>query len=197
MNGNALTHDDMIDTGIHLSRILKATPLEGRKVRVAFDNGLEKIVDLAPALNSFRIYIPLREDDVLFRSLRISEYGDAIEWNDELDFSAMWLERLPDISFSNEDFRQTMDKLGITLDGMATALEISRRQVASYRKDKPIPRHIAYAARYLVEHQEQSPLSLHQWHFSNHRRGATVAISHPLWHHWHDGLPLQFLNNRW
>jgi len=41
----------------------------------------------------------------------------------------------------------------MSLDGMAIALDISRRQVASYRKDKPIPRHIALAARYLVEHQ--------------------------------------------
>jgi hypothetical protein len=35
---------------------------------------------------------------------------------------------------------------------MAAALEISRRLVADYRKDKPIPRHIALATRYLIEH---------------------------------------------
>jgi len=153
MNGNILTKNEVIGTAIDLPRLLEAKPLDGRKIYVAFNNGQEKVVDLAPALSSFRIYIPLRDDDLLFRSFRVSEYGNAIEWNDDLDFSAMWLERLPDISFSNEDFRQTMDRLGMSLDGMATALEISRRQVASYRKDKPIPRHIAYAARYLAEHQ--------------------------------------------
>jgi len=152
MNGTILTENEIIGTGIDLPRLLEAKPLDGRKIYVAFDNGQEKIVDLSPALNSFRIYIPLRDNDKLFRSFYISEYGNAIEWNDELDFSAMWLERLPDISFSNADFRQTMDRLGMSLDGMATALEISRRQVASYRKDKPIPRHIALATRYLVEH---------------------------------------------
>jgi len=157
MSGNALIQNDIIKVGRRLPRIRKALPLEERKVYLAFDNGLEKIVDLAPALQSRRFYIPLRENDTLFRSFRVSEYGDAIEWNDDLDFSAEWLERLPDISFSNADFRQNMDRLNMSLDGMATALEISRRQVASYRKDKPIPRHIAYAARYLVEHQGLPP----------------------------------------
>ncbi|GAC1045900.1 hypothetical protein [Rhizobium sp. No.120] len=33
------------------------------------------------------------------------------------------------------------------------ALDISRRLVADYRKDKPIPRHIAFATRYLVDQQ--------------------------------------------
>jgi len=153
MNGTALIQDDIIRVGRQLPRIREAVPLEERKVRVVFDNGLEKIVDLAPALQSRRFYIPLRDDDALFRSFHVSEYGDAIEWNEGLDFSADWLEKLPDVSFTNTDFCQIMDRLNMSLDGMAIALDISRRQVASYRKDKPIPRHIAYAARYLVEHQ--------------------------------------------
>jgi len=46
-----------------------------------------------------------------------------------------------------------MDELGNSLDGMAAALQISRRLVADYRKDKPIPRHIAFATRYMLEHR--------------------------------------------
>jgi len=153
MNGTVLIENDMIKVGKPLPRIVRAVALEGRKIRVSFNNGQEKTVDLAPALNSYRIYIPLRDDDALFCSFHISEYGDAIEWSDELDFSAMWLERLPDISFSNADFKQAMEKLHMSLDGMADALQVSRRLIADYRKDKPIPRHIALATRYLVEHQ--------------------------------------------
>lgn len=44
-----------------------------------------------------------------------------------------------------------MDDLGMTLDEMAAALEISRRQVADGRKAKRIPGNVAYATRYLVE----------------------------------------------
>ena len=39
---------------------------------------------------------------------------------------------------------------------LASTLEISRRLVADYRKAKPIPRHIALATRYLVEHAPAS-----------------------------------------
>lgn len=152
-NGTVSTpDDDIISVGKPLPRLVSVVPVGGRMVRVRFDNGSEKTVDLAPALGSRRFYIPLRDNDALFRSFRISEYGDAIEWSDDLDFSALWLEALPAVEFSNADFRNAMDELGMTLDGMAAALEISRRLVADYRKDKPIPRHIGLATRYLVEH---------------------------------------------
>ncbi|MEH0293437.1 hypothetical protein V6R98_14635 [Agrobacterium sp. CCNWLW71] len=39
----------------------------------------------------------------------------------------------------------------MTLDEMAAALEISRRQAADGRNAKPIPGNVAYATRYLVE----------------------------------------------
>ncbi|MGR9231896.1 hypothetical protein ACU8NU_10060 [Rhizobium leguminosarum] len=68
-----------------------------------------------------------------------------------IDFSALWLSKLPSVEFDNESFRDAMDALGMTLEGMAAALDISKRQVADYRKAKPIPRNVAYATRYLVE----------------------------------------------
>lgn len=153
MNGTAsINDDDITSVGDPLPRIAEATPLDERKVRVTFDNGVTKVVDLAPALTSRRVYIPLRNDDALFQTLRVSEYRNAIEWDGGLDFSAIWLDMLPALDFDNEDFRAAMDDLRLSLDGMAAQLEISRRMVASYRKDKPIPRHIALATRYLVEH---------------------------------------------
>jgi hypothetical protein len=156
MNGNASTSDDLITVGAALPRIAEAVPLDHRKVRITWRSGISKTVDLAPALESRRLYIPLRRDDALFRTLRVSDYGDAIEWDGDLDFSAVWLDRLPSAIFDNQDFRVAMDQLGMTLDGMAAALDVSRRLVAGYRKDKAIPKYIALAARYLVEHQGKS-----------------------------------------
>lgn len=141
--------DDIIQIGEPLPRIAEALPLEGRKVRITWTTGETVTVDLAPILHSRRIYIPLRQGDALFRSLKVSEYGNAIEWNSDLDLSAVWLARLPSVVFDNADFRRAMGTLGMTLDGMAEALEISRRLVADYRKDRPIPRHIGFATRYL------------------------------------------------
>jgi hypothetical protein len=95
--------------------------------------------------------MPLREDDDLFQTLRVNEDGNAIEWDGGLELSAEWLERLPAIGMENDEFRKAMKVLGLSLDGMAAQLEVSRRLVASYRGAKPIPAHVALAVRYLVE----------------------------------------------
>ncbi len=143
--------DDMIVVGEPLPRIAGAVALDGRKVKIMWDTGETKVVDLAPVLSSRRIFIPLRNDDALFGTLHVSEYGDALEWDGpDLEFSAVWLERLPEAEFTNVEFRHAMDSLDLSLDGMAAELEISRRQVASYRKDKRIPKNVAFAMRYLV-----------------------------------------------
>lgn len=153
MNGHVSTNADIVSVGDPLPRIKEAVPLDGRLVRIVWRSSETKTVDLAPALASRRIYIPLRDDDAFFKTLRVSEYGNAIEWDGGLDFSAVWLDRLPSTEFDNAAFRKAMDDLDMSLDGMAAQLGISRRLVADYRRDKPIPRHIALATRYLVEHQ--------------------------------------------
>ncbi|PYE89733.1 DUF2442 domain-containing protein [Phyllobacterium leguminum] len=157
MNGTVSIPEDydeneIISVGAPLPRIREAIPLDGRKIQVTFDDGHTKTIDLAPALGSRRYFIPLRDNDELFRSFKIADYRNAIEWSDDLDFSAMGLDALPPVDFSNEDFRNAMDEMRMTLDGMASMLDISRRLVADYRKAKPIPRHIGFATRYLVEY---------------------------------------------
>jgi hypothetical protein len=150
--------------------------LDGRTVSVTWLDGETKMVDLAPALASRRVYIPLRDDDTLFRTLRVSEFGDAIEWDGGLDFSAVWLESLPALGFSNAQFRAAMSTLGLSLDGMAAALEISRRLVAEYRKDKPVPRHIALATQYLLIRSETSHVQPEdQAARRSHEAGHTVS----------------------
>lgn len=159
MSGNVSMHDEVISVGRPLPRIARVEPLDERNIRVTWRSGEVVTLDLAPALQSRRIFIPLRDDDALFRRVAVNEYGDGIEWPaQDLEFSAAWLESLPSIEFSNADFRAAMDTLGHSLEGMAAALQISRRLVADYRKDKPIPRHIAFATRYMLEHQLGEPV---------------------------------------
>ncbi len=144
--------DDIITVGKLIPRIASAKALEGRMVEIAWKDGSTKLVDLAGPLASRRVFIPLRADDALFRSLHVSEYGDALEWSGpDLEFPASWLDRLPDAQFSNEEFRAAMDRINLSLDGMAAELGLSRSLIAEYRKDKPIPRHVALATRYLLE----------------------------------------------
>lgn len=151
MNGSDLTTDEIVTAGEPLPVIRSAAPLPQRKVRIVWKDGKSEVIDLTPALVSRRIYIPLRNDEVLFRTLRVNEDGNAIEWADGSELSALWIERLAPAHFDNAEFRASMEHLNLSLDGMAAALQISRRLVADYRKDKPIPRHIALATKYLVE----------------------------------------------
>lgn len=155
MNGNASIDDEIISVGPPLPRIATAEPIDERRVRITWRNGGSVTVDLAPVLHSRRLFIPLRRDDALFGTMRVNEDGNALEWEGGIGLSALWVERLPPIGMSNTEFRDLMSKMGATLDSMASALEISRRQVADYRDEKRIPNHIALATRYLAERAGQ------------------------------------------
>jgi hypothetical protein len=147
--------DEIVSVGEPLPQIAWAVPLGGRKVKLIWTDGGTKVVDLTAVFASRRIFMPLRNDDGLFKTLRVSEYGSALEWDGpDLEVSASWLARLPEAEFTNEEFREAMERLRMTNEGMAAELEISRSQVAQYKKDKPIPRHIAHATRYLLRRAE-------------------------------------------
>ena len=140
-----------------MPRIDGARALKGRTVEVVWAGSPEaQIVDLSPALKSRRIFVRLRSDDALFASLRVNEDGNALEWDDGSELTALWIERLADTEVSNAEFRRAMDDLGVSLDGMAAELGIARRLVADYRKDKPIPKTVALAVRYLVQQQRRT-----------------------------------------
>jgi hypothetical protein len=130
--------------------------LAGRSVAVTWASGDEQVIDISAALASRRIFMRLRTDDALFATLRVNEDGNAIEWDDGAELSAIWLERLAPSTLRNQEFREAMDILGFSLDGMAARLHLSRRLIADYRKDKPIPETVSLAVRYLVEQQRRA-----------------------------------------
>ncbi len=142
--------NDFISVGRPLPRIEGAVPGEGRTAHVTWKSGVTQLVDLAPALANHRVFVRLRTDDELFSKMKVSDYGDCLEWPDGAELSAMWIEELADAALDNAEFREAMDKLHLTLDGMAARLGIARRLVADYRKDKPIPKNIALATKYLL-----------------------------------------------
>lgn len=139
-----------------LPRIESAKPLEGRNVEVTWRGGTTQIIDVRPALASRRLFLRLRADDELFNTLKVNEDGNAIEWDDGAELTAIWIERLAPTALKNEEFRDAMDQLGFSLDGMASRLGLSRRLIASYRKDKPIPEAVGLAVRYLVDKQRKA-----------------------------------------
>lgn len=144
------TNDDADEV---LPRIESARALSGRSVEVTWRDGTSQVIDISAALSSRRIFLRLRADDDLFRTLRVNEDGNAIEWDDGAELTAVWIERLAPTSLKNAEFRDAMDRLGFSLDGMASRLGLSRRLIASYRKDKPIPETVGLAVRYLVDQE--------------------------------------------
>jgi hypothetical protein len=150
----SLDDDEMVVVGRPLPRIDWATPGTGRTAKIRWRGGAEQTIDLKPAFANLRIFLRLRTDDELFKTMKVNEDGNALEWDDGAELSAMWIEELAEASLDNEEFRQAMDRLNLTLDGMASRLGIARRLVADYRKDKPIPKHIALATRYLLDQRK-------------------------------------------
>lgn len=141
---------DQVSVGKALPRIESAKAMTGREVSITWRSGETQIVDLSPALSSHRAFVKLRSDDQLFSALRVSEFGDCLEWPDGAELPATWIEELADLPLGNIEFREAMDKLNMSLDGMAARLGIARRLVADYRRDKPIPKAVALATRYLL-----------------------------------------------
>lgn len=151
-----MSNTEFIGTGNALPRIADAKVLDGRRVAVTWKNGDKQVIDVMPAFLSHRLFIQLRSDDALFQTLAVDEYGDALVWADGAELSAMWLADLAPMTLSNDEFRQAMDDLHMSLDGMALRLGVGRRLIAQYRKDKPIPPAIALATRHLVEHRKKA-----------------------------------------
>lgn len=147
---------EFIEVGGPLPQIRRAQYVGAMKVRIEWADGREEIVDLKPAIVSHRHFIALRDDPSAFAAFRVRDRGDALVWPDGQELSADWIEELASSSITNAEFRHAMDELHLSLDGMAARLGIARRLIADYRKDKPIPKAIAFATRYLLDRQRKA-----------------------------------------
>lgn len=146
--------EDYIEVGRPIPRIAAVEVMDRRWVRVTWADGGISEIDLTPALASHKGFVRLRSDDELFRTVSVGEFGGYLEWADGSEISTVWLEELSDASLDNAGFREAMDRLQMSLDGMAARLGVARRLIADYRKDKPIPKYIALATRYLLDQRK-------------------------------------------
>jgi hypothetical protein len=65
-----------------LVRVRTVEPLEGFRLRLGFEDGTQKEVDLEPYLNG-PIFEPVRNDPAMFRAVRIE--GGTIAWDNGAD----------------------------------------------------------------------------------------------------------------
>jgi hypothetical protein len=82
-------------TGWAYPRVKAVQPLTDKKLLVTFDNGVKKVYDCRPLLDS-EVFAPLW-NEALFRRVRAEDHGYAVVWTDEIDLaeSELWLNGTP------------------------------------------------------------------------------------------------------
>ena len=145
-----MSASELLDTGVSMPRMaairvvgpasLEVTWIEGARA------GQVDVVDLSPALGSFKIYRPLRDDADMFAAARLIDDGDAIAWGDiDLDMSAELVESLAEESMTPDAFSRFLRRNQLTQEAAAALLGRSRRQIGYYLNPGPVPRVVALA----------------------------------------------------
>ena len=147
-----MSANDIEDTGTPLPRIANlraASPLtlivtwaEGSRA------GCVDRIDLAPVINTYKIFRPLRKNQALFETAHLIEDGDVVAWNGaDLELSAEAIEGLAEQIMTPQDFVAFMKRNNLTQEACAAILGYSRRQIGYYTTTGPIPRVVALACK--------------------------------------------------
>ena len=67
---------------------------QGRRLAIAWKGGAESVVDVSGHLAEYAVFAPLRQDDELFRTVEVGEWGWCVHWSDDIEISADTLWRL-------------------------------------------------------------------------------------------------------
>ncbi|MDF3810121.1 MULTISPECIES: hypothetical protein [Rhodopseudomonas] len=145
-----MSETEIIDSGIELPLLGSIEALPDFSLRVTWAagsrSGVTEIVDLRPALGSFKIYKPLRGNPPLFSTVRLADDGNAVSWDGkDLEMSAEMLLSWAEQAMRPQDFAAFLKRNGLTQEAAAALLGRSRRQIANYLAAGPIPRIVALA----------------------------------------------------
>lgn len=146
-----MTENDIIDSGVPAPRINDVVVRHNCRLEVYWAEGerVERrpdIVDLAPAVFSYKIYRPLRNNVPLFSTARVVDNGYAIAWKGpDLEMSADLIEALATETITPAQFAEFLKRNDLTQQEAAAMLGRSRRQIGYYLKEGPIPRVVALA----------------------------------------------------
>jgi len=67
---------------------------QGRRLAITWKGGAESVVDVSGHLAEYSVFAPLRQDDELFRTVEVGEWGWSVHWSDDMEISADTLWRL-------------------------------------------------------------------------------------------------------
>jgi len=86
-------------------KIKSVTPLSDYILSVQFSEGVTKRYDLKPLFDKYPMFLPLKEDDLLFSSVEIDVGGYGIIWNDDIDIAC------DELFFNGETVKTPFDGL--------------------------------------------------------------------------------------
>jgi len=67
---------------------------QGQRLAITWKGGAESVVDVSGHLAEYAVFAPLRQDDELFRTVEVGEWGWCVHWSDDMEISADTLWRL-------------------------------------------------------------------------------------------------------
>jgi hypothetical protein len=154
------------DTVIPPPRISEIQVLPDFRLAIAWVEGSRRgrtdLVDLAPVINTYKLYRPLRNNEELFQTARLVDDGNVVAWGDgRIDMSAEVIEDIANETMAPQDFANFLQRNGLTQEAAAALLGYSRRQIGTFVSVGPIPRVVALACfGYEVRtgtHKERQP----------------------------------------
>jgi DNA-binding transcriptional regulator YiaG len=135
-------------------RVRRATVLSDHVISITWSDGVTENKDIAPLLLSHRLYARVRSDAALFQTMRASDDGARLLWEDGSSLSAKAVAKLPRAQMDATEFRSIMADLNLTSEGLGSLLGLSRRAVTNYRSGEAIPRVVALAVHYIHDRWE-------------------------------------------
>ena len=104
---------------------------DDRRLVITWRGGAESVVDVAEHIDRFALFAPLRDDDRLFRTVSVGEWGWCVHWSDQLEISSDTLWRLA-LGQGSAWLRAWRKAHGTTQSEAAEALGVSPRMWRYY-----------------------------------------------------------------
>src|SRR5215475_13030306 len=138
------------DTGAPLPRISEIRALPDFRLAIVWAagsrTGRADFVDLAPVINTYKLYRPLRNNEELFRTARLVDHGNVVEWGDgTIDMPAELIKDIANEAMTPLDFAGFLRRNDLTQEAAAALLGYSRRQIENFVSTGLIPRVVALA----------------------------------------------------
>lgn len=134
-----------------LKRITAARVEGPCSLRVTWEDGVERVVDLAGLVRAYKVYAPLLDGE-RFGQARPGEHGWTVDFGDDLEIPSDQLARLAQEQAGEampaHDFQAWRARHRLSLSGAAQVLGLSRRMVAYYDSGaRIIPKTVMLACR--------------------------------------------------